>query len=309
MKTTTHGIGFSYFLAALVPVLASCGTSNSNSNNDSGNTTQAVLAAQAISVDNATSAQCPVGGRVYHVYTDKNANGALDQGEPVLSSQTVCNGQNGSNGTNGRTTLASMTRVSTQSSACSSLKGIQINTGLDVNSNGTLENSEISQSQILCDGRDGAPGAAGPAGANGKGVAFKMVPASYNQCPTGGTLVMMSTDVDNSGVWRSTNPNQQSAAICNGSSSITAYTPVDVIIPCGETIPNKEVLFLLANGDLLGTVSANASGDLTGLSLLANGSYRTTDGTNCSFDLFSNGSGDTRYIRWFGQIQDSWPVY
>jgi hypothetical protein len=316
MKSSFNGTKLNRALYTL-PLLAfaslqmACGSGPSSNSGDSVTAQAAAAAGEGISVDNATIVQCPAGGKVYTLFSDKNSNGTLDTGETVLSTQVVCNGQNGTNGTNGtgsKSMLFSMNRVTTGLSACASGAGVQINSGLDVNSNGSLDASEISQTQVLCDGKSGAVGAAGPAGSNGHGVVFQMVAASATQCPAGGTVILMAIDNNDNGTYSSTKPGQQSTVICNGKAAATTpYTPVEEIFPCGGAAYNAETLLRLANGDVVGTVSAGPSGAYTALAVIDDGSYYTTDGASCNFSLSSSADAKTRYFGWGGAIRESWP--
>jgi hypothetical protein len=66
---------------------------------------------------------------------------------------------------------------------------------------------------------------------------------------------------------------------------------VEMIDPCGDNI-NKidEVLLALSSGEILASFSDNANGLNTRFGLLKAGNYVTTDGTNCHFQVLSNGN-------------------
>ena len=65
---------------------------------------------------------------------------------------------------------------------------------------------------------------------------------------------------------------------------------VGVIDPCGD-YPGvyDEVVLRLANGQLLSSFSDNANGKNTRFSILTQGSYTTTDGSNCHFTVTASG--------------------
>lgn len=66
---------------------------------------------------------------------------------------------------------------------------------------------------------------------------------------------------------------------------------LEVIDPCGDA-PGvvDEILLRLADGSVLCSFSANASGQNTRLAILPTGSYVTSDGSNCNFTVNANGT-------------------
>lgn len=260
----------------------------------------------AIEIADADTTQCAAGGKIYRVFVDLNNSLTIDGSETALSEQVVCNGVNGTNGSDGYSTVFSLTRVDTNFEACQAGSGLQINSGLDTSRNTTLEPSEIQQSQILCDGSDGAVGAAGPAGSNGHGLVFQTTAAPGSSCPTGGKIIMMATDTNDNGQFEVSDSDHQSITLCNGAAApVPAYSPVEPIMPCGNTVAYKEVLLRLSNGQVLASFSENVQGLMTRLTLIPDGSYMDTDNSQCTFTLSTSGS--TRSISWFGSVQKSWP--
>lgn len=66
---------------------------------------------------------------------------------------------------------------------------------------------------------------------------------------------------------------------------------LEVIDPCGDAAGIvDEVLIRLADGSVLCSFSANASGQNTRLSILPPGNYQTTDGSGCNFSIDANGN-------------------
>lgn len=112
----------------------------------------------------------------------------------------------------------------------------------------------IDSATVICDGlngKDGLIGEAGPQGIEG------------DKGDTGAT-----------GATAPTNP----------------YDVVQIIDPCGDAPGIYDEVFLkMQNGILIASFSDNANGNNTRLSLLVNGSYVTTDGSNCHVTV-SNGS-------------------
>ncbi|HVK60357.1 MAG TPA: hypothetical protein VM432_02355 [Bdellovibrionales bacterium] len=289
------------------------------------------LYSAGINVAAATDEECTGGGNVYSVYSDENSNGVLDESEEVLNVQIVCNGEDGSNGSdgedgsNGYSTAFSLTRVETSAEACSSLSGLQIDSGLDADRDGILDAEEIASTKVLCDGANGAAGAAGAAGSNGYDMVFQTVAASPEQCPAGGSNILMALDTDRSGTYSAQDSNQQAITLCNGQNGtngqngqdgedgedgedaiLPAYAPVDVIYPCGNNGSYPEALLRLSNGQVLASFSENANGKNTRFSFIPDGSYVTTDGRNCQFSLST--SGTTRSVKWSNQVQKSWQI-
>lgn len=157
------------------------------------------------------------------------------------------------------------------------------------------------------------PGPAGVAGPRGYSVLIEQAEALPDQCPAGGTVIVTATDVNMDGRIGQDDSNYRSTLICNGApgmagqdAPLSMYTPVRVITPCGPTSATyKEVLLLLEDGSLLSSFSDNQSGFNTRLAFLPDGSYMDTDGSNCQFNVITNGS--TRSVIWAGG-HASWNV-
>lgn len=293
--------------------IASCTSSSPyNFSNTDSNKAQGVEQVERIIVNDASPTQCPSGGKVYIVYVDVNNNHINDGDETPVSTQVVCNGQNGANGSDGLSTLLAMNRLSTTASTCAAESGLQINSGLDQNRNGSLDPSEINQTQLVCDGQNGSIGASGPAGSNGHSMQYSVLTAASQVCPAGGSTLLMALDIHDRGYYSPTDPNQQQMTICNGQNGTNAqtpsYSPMDAILPCGNTVSYKEVLLRLNNGQVLAAFSDNASGLNTRLALLSDGTYLNTDGSGCTFSLTSSSDGHQRSISWFNQVQKTWTV-
>lgn len=135
-------------------------------------------------------------------------------------------------------------------------------------------------------------GDAGDRGRDGHSTVFSITAASG--CVNGGSTVVMALDVNDNGTLDvGVDANVQSATICNGVDGAdghdappTAFTPVQIIDPCGDA-PGiwDEVMLKLQNGTLLASFSDNASGQNTRFSVITAGSYVTTDGSNCHFTV------------------------
>jgi hypothetical protein len=196
-------------------------------------------------------------------------------------------------------TLFLVNRVNTGLGACPSSSGLQLSWGLDTNMNNVLDASEITSTQVLCDGTNGA------AGSNGLSAVFATTPASTVSCPAGGTTILMALDTQQTGAYSALDQDQQSVTLCNGQSAAqSAYTAIQPIMPCGDTVAYKEVLLLLGDGQVLASFSDSTSGDMTRLTFLPDGSYQDTDDSACLFTLSTSGS--TRSMSWLGSTQMTW---
>lgn len=183
-------------------------------------------------------------------------------------------GSNGSNGTNGLNALFG-TPSEAPLSSCPNSGGDshggygQVFTmGLDANGDGILENNEIQQVAIVCNGQNGTqglPGVAGSVGATGS---------------TGAT----------------------GAQGIQGAPGVSPeYSPVAVIEPCGHSSSNyKEVLIGLEGGYILSEFSGNSSALTVRNTLLPDGSYQDTDDSFCSFTVSTDSHGN-RTVSWVAQ--------
>ncbi|NIP31962.1 MAG: hypothetical protein GTO02_21040, partial [Candidatus Dadabacteria bacterium] len=95
---------------------------------------------------------------------DTNLNGILDSDE-VVNEYFVCDGipgaegpqgEEGEEGTDGLISLIALD-VEPKGSNCPE-GGVRVSTGLDVNRNGILDPSEVTETTYLCNGQDGEDG-------------------------------------------------------------------------------------------------------------------------------------------------------
>ena len=125
----------------------------------------------------ATVMQCPLGGIVIQSGPDNNLNGMLDANE-VEDEFVVCDsepgppgppgdegepgppgdeGEPGPPGDDGDTPLIEIVDIPQGSEECPQ-GGIRILSGIDTNGNEVLDESEVTVSQVLCNGQDGQDG-------------------------------------------------------------------------------------------------------------------------------------------------------
>lgn len=155
-------------------------------------------------------ANCTTGGYKLNSGLDLNNDNILDPAE-VTSSKYICNGLNGSNSLISLITESAGTNCSTG--------GYKLNTGVDVNKNGTLETTEIQNTKYICNGANGLHYLIGivaePSGSN---------------CAFGGYRINTGVDVNGSGTLDN-NEITKSQYICNDAPSLTdgliAYWPLN----------------------------------------------------------------------------------
>ena len=188
--------------AASLFTLAACGGGGGGGGNDpqanAGDVSVAVRSKPLLAGD----ADCPNGGILVESGIDENGNSLLDDNE-VDKAEKVCNGQDGADGadgSNGLDALVSTSTINTGDATCPN-GGILIETGIDSNRNGSLDNGEVNKSEKLCNGQDGANGQNGSDGQDGSNglnslIAFSDEPAGSN-CPYGGMRV--DSGLDNNG--------------------------------------------------------------------------------------------------------------
>lgn len=137
-------------------------------------------------------------------------------------------------------------------------------------------------------------------------------PTSIECIGSEGYTIVTAQDTNDDGIIDSGDINMQSYAVCNGTNGSngaagpagadappSAYTPVQAVEPCGAASSSyKEVLLVLASGDVLSSFSVSSSGQDTRLTFLPDGNYTDTDESGCQFNIAT--SGVTRTISWDG---------
>ncbi len=119
-------------------------------------------------------AVCPAGGVLFEVGVDADGDGVLGDGE-VDAAQTrqVCDGELGPVGPQGDEGLpgldALVRTTSIAAGAACATGGVRVQAGLDLNSNGALEDNEVdaAQTRDVCNGAVGPQGLLGPQGPQG----------------------------------------------------------------------------------------------------------------------------------------------
>lgn len=175
----------------------------------------------------ATSAQCPNGG------TDI----IVTSSDGTVKNVLVCDGGNGSNGADGTQGQNGATGAQGQTGATGAQgaqgeQGIQgqaaslpVFTETEANEEQcegrggtdlTVSSGGASESLVICNGVQGDKGDTGAGGAQGTGVVFTECPASTDQCPTGGYVLILASDTDGTGQFSFDDQNKESSIVCNG---------------------------------------------------------------------------------------------
>jgi hypothetical protein len=164
-------------------------------------------------------AECPAGGLRIDSGLDINANGALESTE-INATRFVCDGEEG---------LTSLVETSTIGAGANCANGgLRIDTGLDDDRDGVLDDAEIDSTSFACDGDPGEDGRGNSA------VRLTDEPAGAN-CANGGTRVETGPDTDGDGVLDDTEVTE-TRYVCDGSAT-TTLVDIEVIEP-GSTCLN-----------------------------------------------------------------------
>jgi len=130
----------------------------------------------------ASTEACSSGGVVYVFGYDRDGDGALDD---VLSTETICNGEDGADGADGAT-LHVMSEPA--SAADCPHGGVSLTIGYDRNGDDDID--DVIVTRAICDGADGAAGAS---------VLVDVGPADASECPDGGSRVTLGYDQSGDG--------------------------------------------------------------------------------------------------------------
>ncbi len=138
---------------------------------------------------------CPNGGIKIDSGVDANGDGTLEEAE-ITTTTYVCNGVDGNN---------SLIRVTGEAAGINCENGgIKIDTGLDTNRDGTLEDSEITSSSYICNG------------VNGNNSLTKITnEAAGENCAIGGIMIDVGVDANRNGMLDE-DEIEMTRFICNG---------------------------------------------------------------------------------------------
>jgi hypothetical protein len=178
-------------MIVLLSTMYGCGRSGGGSDVPS---TSAHYSTLAMAKTVEATEDCPNGGIEVDSGIDANGNGVLDESE-IQSRQSVCNGENGTS------TLVAMVEEPV-GDYCSD-GGVRVNAGNDTNTDGILQDSEITTHDFICNGENG------DSGSNGHNALVQIVPVSD------GLRISSGMDVNDNGVLDE-NEIQMTQVVTNG---------------------------------------------------------------------------------------------
>ena len=189
-----------------------------------------------------SGSQCPAGGSLFRYGQDEDGDGNLSSDE-IDGTSFVCHGEvgatgatgnqgpAGATGAQGEPGLTTLLQTLVDASGSCEAGGKILRHGVDVDRDGVLDLSEVTGSEILCNGVAGPTGNTGATGAKGdsgdKGDKGDIGDAGYNTllkltaetnteiCAEGGQRVAYGRDINRSGILEAIEE-EGVAAICNG---------------------------------------------------------------------------------------------
>ena len=152
---------------------------------------------------------CSSGGYKVISGLDLNENGVLDDTE-IQNTEYICNGDDGANGNNSLLNIVEEPIGDNCSSG-----GYKVTSGLDLNNNGLLEDSEIQNTEYICNGDDGT---------NGYSSLVKVEEEIMgDNCSSGGYKISYGLDLNHNGLLND-NEIQKTEYICNGDNGANGYS-------------------------------------------------------------------------------------
>jgi hypothetical protein len=226
-------------------------------------------------VTEGAGANCAKGGYKVTSGVDANGNNVLDASE-VQNTAYICNGNEG------LTSLSSV--VAEPTSANCPNGGFKVTTGLDVNRNNVLDNSEVQGTQYICN-------AAGGTGTDGFNSLVDVVPEPIgSNCAGGGTRINYGMDLNRNNVLDASEISRTSY-ICNANrvyASVVSQT--GVAAPIGVPLVNNLGVTVtwtrIAAGRYTGTISPAINQSKT--LVLSNNTNVTTTLTSNNSILLEN---------------------
>jgi len=148
-----------------------------------------------VAISPATAGTCPASGSLVTSGLDVDADGVLDASE-VTTSQTICDGEDG---------LVSLVRTSAVASgATCEAGGTLVETGLDADRSGVLDDVEVTDGETICDGASAL-----------QALVVVTPEAAGATCPNGGDKIEVGLDLDDSGILE-VNEVTDTSYVCDG---------------------------------------------------------------------------------------------
>lgn len=162
-------------------------------------------------------ANCAAGGRRVDSGVDLDGDAQLSSSE-ITSTTYVCNGEQGADGAGGNAFLVG----AEPPGANCAVGGLAVSTGPDTNGNGTLDPSEITNTQYVCDGVSTT-----------NLVAVRSEPAGAT-CSAGGQRVEIGTDANGNGQLDASEVTT-TRVVCNSTSTGVPFAIVTAALPSAFT--------------------------------------------------------------------------
>ena len=220
---------------------------------------------------------CATGGFNIYYGVDADANGNLDEAE--WSVATVCNGVQGTPGLN------NLILVSEESPGAQCVTGGQkVETGLDANNNGTLEQDENPTVTYICNGATGTH-------------AMVDVVEAGDACATGGFNIYYGVDADANGNLDETE--WSVATVCNGVEGATGAASLIVLEVDSQNCASGGVV-VHSGVDTNANGSLDVPGEVVSSQSLCNGpagmnslmnTVAEQEGDNCAFGGYAISTG------------------
>ena len=192
-------------------LVASAGCPNAPDNN----TPTALANAAAFSAHE----NCPGGGAEIELGRDANGNGQLDADE-VQRLAVVCDGAKGQS-------VLIVTETEETSDACPQ-GGIRVRTGMDANEDGTLDTTEITRSERVCDGATGTTGLTS--------MLVLSEESDVPSCPNGGDRMRTGIDANRDGMLVD-EETEQNLVFCHGAPGASFRVQVSEVSAGNITCP------------------------------------------------------------------------
>jgi hypothetical protein len=231
--------------------------------------------------------------------------GGGNDGAPGTNGTNGAPGAAGANGTNGANGLNTLVAVSVEpaDTHCAT-GGSRVDAGLDANGDGTLEASEITSTQYVCNGTAGASGAAGSSGMTTLVQVVDEPPGAH--CSTGGKAINAGIDSNGNGVL---DPSEISTTsyVCNGATgaSLQWFTITDA-----STVTQAQSntgYVASSDSQVVVNLPANpAIGDVVRVNGAGLGGWKITE--NAGQAVYTKNLGDMPGVTWTARdaVRNAW---